>query len=119
MNCKKCGIKLKKEYKFCENCGTPIDNYDTSNKMIHNESIIDNYAKKGFTLGLWSIIAWIIPLAGYPVTICGIINSLKGIKSKEKKNKAIIGLILSIVFLIITLINSIWGAILGAKGELF
>ena len=75
----------------------------------------DSKATAGFVLGLISIIAWFIPLFGYSVTIIGIIMSGMGIKS-NKKTFAIIGLILSIIFLIVTLINSILGAVIAVKG---
>lgn len=68
-------------------------------------------AMVGFILGLVSIIAWYIPLIGYPVTICGIIFSGLGMNSSNR-GKAIAGLTLSIVFLVITLINSMLGAIM-------
>lgn len=84
------------------------------NGSINNSSNADKKATKGmigFILGLVSIIAWYIPLIGYPVTVCGIIFSSLGINSKNK-GKAVAGLVLSIIFLIVTLINSILGAIL-------
>ena len=43
----------------------------------------------GLILGLVSIIAWYIPLIGFPVTICGIIFSSLGMKSQNNKGKAI------------------------------
>ncbi len=65
----------------------------------------------GFILGLVSIVAWFIPLIGFPVAVCGIIFSGLGLNSKNK-GKAVAGLTLSIIFLIVTLINSIMGAVL-------
>jgi hypothetical protein len=71
-------------------------------------------ANVGFILGLVSIIAWFIPLFGYPVTIIGIVFSAMGMDSKNK-GKAIAGLVLSIIFLVITLINSIAGAVIAVN----
>ena len=82
----------------------------TSKNEINNDSK-STKAMTGFVLGLISIIAWIIPLIGYPITILGIIFSALGLNSKNK-GKAIAGLILSIIFLILTFINSALGAIL-------
>ena len=82
----------------------------TSKNAINNDSK-STKAMTGFVLGLISIIAWIIPLIGYPITILGIIFSALGLNSKNK-GKAIAGLILSIIFLILTFINSALGAIL-------
>ena len=48
------------------------------NGSINNSSNADKgntQAMIGFVLGLVSIIAWFIPLIGFPVTVCGIIFS--------------------------------------------
>ena len=79
-----------------------------------NKGTTDKNATKamvGFILGLVGIIAWILPLIGYPVTIVGIVFSSMGMNSVNK-NKALAGLILSIVFLVVTLINSFLGALM-------
>lgn len=65
----------------------------------------------GFILGLVSIIGWYIPVIGYPLTVIGIIFSGLGLNSNNR-SKAIAGLTLSIIFLIVTLINSLLGVIL-------
>ena len=69
-------------------------------------------ATAGFTLGIIGLIAWILPLFGYPVNIIGIIMSSIGLKS-EKRTKAIIGLVLSIIGLVLTLENSILGVLMS------
>lgn len=66
----------------------------------------------GFILGIISLIAWLLPLAGYPVSIVGLVLSIKAKKNPENKT-AIAGMILSIIGLILTLINSILGVILN------
>lgn len=103
--CSNCGKELNEIQDVCLNCGVNTNN-STQNKT-------DKCATTGFVLGLVSIIAWFIPLFGYPVTICGIVFSSKGLKSKKNKSKAITGLVLSIIFLVITLLNSIAGVILN------
>ncbi len=92
----------------------------TANKEATNVATVPNttdkkaiYGMVGFILGLSSILAWIIPLLGYPTTITGIVFSTMGLKSKNKVY-ALTGLILSIVFLVLTLINSIAGAVLNS-----
>lgn len=67
----------------------------------------------GFILGLISIIAWFIPLFGFPVTICGIVFSSMGMNSNNK-GKAVAGLTLSIIFLVVTFINSVAGAVISS-----
>ena len=123
--CKKCGNNIKEGNKFCANCGTEVEEFvtveqDNEDVQVKNESNseADKKARTGFTLGMCSIIAWLLPLAGYPVTICGIIYSIKGLESKTNNGKAIAGLILSIIFLILTLTNSILGVIINLKGQL-
>ena len=73
----------------------------------------------GFVLGLIGIVAWFIPLIGFPVTIVGLIMSVRG-KSKEpeKKGLATAGLVLNIIFLVVTIVNSAIGAYMGATGGL-
>ena len=103
INCPKCGKELSESEKVCANCG-----YIKTNELTE----IDSSANTGFILGLVSIVAWILPLAGYPVTICGIVFSSKGLKSTVNSGKAVAGLILSILFLVVTLINSAMGVLL-------
>ncbi len=62
-------------------------------------------------LGLVGLIAWLLPLFGYPVTIVGLI--LGCISRKTEKNGInLAGIILSIITLVLTLINSALGVIL-------
>lgn len=69
-------------------------------------------------LGIIGIIAWILPLVGFPVTIVGLVLGFKG-KSSDKKGLAIAGIVLCIITLIFTALNSIMGAYLGAIGKLY
>ena len=82
---------------------------DNGNKTDKNSTI----AMVGFILGLTSIIAWFIPLIGFPVTVCGIIFSALGLKSNNR-TKAVAGLTLSIIFLVVTFINSMLGVIMSS-----
>ena len=122
--------------KFCEQCGAKIDDqlspkvqntqetqYQTieqtdlthtsasSMKPMQTSDAASKAANTGFILGLVSIFAWFLPIVGYPVTICGIVYSVRGLKANPN-GKAIAGLILSIIFLIVTLVNSFLGIIL-------
>lgn len=114
--------------KFCTNCGNELDDnadvcvkcgaFVNKNNNNNNASVsADKNANIGLGFGLGSILAWLLPLVGYPVTICGIVYSSKGLKSVSSKGKAIAGLILSIVFLVATIINSILGVLINL-GEL-
>lgn len=63
-------------------------------------------------LGIVSIITWLLPVAGYITTILAIIFGVKGRRS-EKYGMATAGMVLGIIFLIITFINSVLGVILA------
>lgn len=109
--CKYCGKELTESQDICSNCGKKVDETNTQATTENKNAI------RGFVLGIISVIAWIIPLFGYPVTICGIVFSAKGLNIKTNKGLAIAGLVLSIIFLIFTIINSIVGAIIGVTNN--
>lgn len=72
----------------------------------------NNKAIAGLVLGIASLLAWLLPLLGYPVSIAGIVVGALGKKS-EKKNMAIVGLVLSIIGLVLTFGNSAYGVYLA------
>ena len=72
----------------------------------------EKYATVSLILGLIGIVAWILPLAGFPVCGFGIGFGVQGMRS-NKRGSALAGLVLSIIFLIVTAINSFLGMILG------
>ena len=78
----------------------------------HSVPVKKDRSTTGLVLGLVSIVAWLIPIIGFPVTICGIIFSAKSLDTPGR-GKAIAGMILSIIFLCLTILNSIIGAIIG------
>ncbi len=71
-----------------------------------------NRAVASLILGLVSIVTWLFPIAGYITTILAIVFATKG-RHSEKKGMATAGLVLGIIFLVVTLLNSILGAVLG------
>lgn len=88
-----------------------------SDEMNYNEP---QEEKKGLSiaslvLGCCGIVAWCIPLFGYPVTIAGLITGIMGMK-KGGKTLAIIGIVLSAIFLLATLGNSIAGVMSVMSG---
>lgn len=64
----------------------------------------------GFALGILSVLAWLLPICGYPVTIAGIICAAMGLSSTQRRTLAIIGLVLAILSLLLTLGKSVAGA---------
>ena len=77
----------------------------------------NNRAVASLVLGLVSIVTWLFPIAGYITTILAIVFATKG-RHSEKKGMATAGLVLGIIFLVVTLLNSIFGAILGVLSVL-
>ena len=59
-------------------------------------------------LGLIGLLAWTIPLFGFPVTIIGLILGLLGQK-RRKRGIALAGMILSIICLVATIVNASLG----------
>lgn len=131
--CEQCGAKIDDQDTICAYCGHKLgarvsnsqeSQYQTieetnlthtsasSMKPMQPTDAASKAANTGFILGLIGIVAWFLPIAGYPVTISGIIYSAKGLKATSY-GKAIAGLILSIIFLIVTLINSFLGLLLS------
>ena len=72
----------------------------------------NSLAVVALVLGIVSIITWLFPIAGYITTIIAIVLGVKGRKS-EKRGMATAGMVLGIIFLVITLLNSILGVILA------
>lgn len=68
-------------------------------------------------LGIISLVAWLIPLIGVPVSIVGFVLGCKTIKS-EKKAMAITGLVLCIIGLILSVGFWAYSAYLISTGQI-
>lgn len=120
--CKKCGVKLGESSPQSPVQSQPYSQqptgYGGQYNSVHSSVPGYNLAQKkqssgiaGLILGILSIITWLLPIAGVPVSIAGIIVS--GVsKSHGADNKAIIGLVLAIIGLIASIINSIAGVMM-------
>jgi uncharacterized membrane protein len=109
--CKNCGNEIDDAAVFCSNCGKTNDN-----NMYKKNS--GGKAITSLVLGIIGVFAWLIPLIGFPVTIVGLVLGIKGINA-EYKGMAIAGIVLNIIFLVITIINSAIGAFMGSAGMLY
>lgn len=98
------------EEEFTLEKGKILQNFSNNNNEGNNNGK-EGKAFIGFILGLCSIIAWFLPIIGLPVTVIGIIFSSLGLNS-AKRGQAVAGLILSIIFLVVTVINSIAGVMM-------
>jgi hypothetical protein len=67
-------------------------------------------------LGLVSALTWLIPLLGLPTSVTGLALGIQS-RGQHKSGMATAGVVLSAIFLGLTLINCIAGAYLGATGQ--
>lgn len=79
--------------------------------MEEKNNNVSGLSIASFVLGLIGLIAWIIPLFGYPVTIVGLVLGCLARKN-EKNGFNLAGIILSSITLAFTLINSILGVLM-------
>jgi hypothetical protein len=68
-------------------------------------------------LGLFGLIAWLLPIIGFPVTITGLVLGFKSL-SGARRGMATAGIVLCIIGLVLTTANAAIGAYLGATGQL-
>jgi hypothetical protein len=71
------------------------------------------WGKIGFTLGIVSIGAWLVPLVGLPVAISGLVFNILGLRAEKGRWFAVAGLTLSIIFLNFAMIYSFYGMLVG------
>lgn len=109
--CSSCGKTIKKDALMCPFCGVQ----QGTNLQLKKDN--KGAAVASLVLGLVGLIAWLFPLAGFPVTIVGLIMGIVGQKS-TKRGMATAGVIISMVGFIATIINSAIGAYQGATFQL-
>lgn len=111
---KKSAIIYKEIYIFWR--GIIMENQTMEPQQVNTpvEDTKKKFAIAGFVLGLCGLGAWFLPILGLPVGIVGIVMGVKGLKS-TKKTFAIIGLVLSILCIVASVVNMIVGAIAGAQ----
>ncbi len=114
MFCQNCGNQFAPGSPCCPICGCPVQYppgwmpppyQKPKNKWMSIASLI---------FGLLGLIAWFLPLVGFPITLSGIVLGAIGIK-EGGKGFAIAGIILSVITFLITLVNSALGAYMGAQ----
>jgi hypothetical protein len=88
--------------------------YQAPSRFASGDQPASGGATAGFVLGLFSLIAWLLPILGYPVGGIGLYLSLKGRKSPPS-GLAIAGIVLNCLGLVLSLINSAIGAYLAVK----
>ena len=71
----------------------------------------ENKSTGALVLGVISLIMWLIPIIGVPVSVIGLV-----LGCIKKYNT---GIILNVIGLSLSIVNAIIGAVLGAQGKLF
>ena len=79
-----------------------IRNKQGDTAMAENE----NKSTASLVLGIISLIVWLLPLIGFPVSIVGLILGVR--------KKYTVGIVLNVIGLVITVANSAIGAYMGA-----
>ncbi|MFZ0544319.1 MAG: hypothetical protein WAM60_02705 [Candidatus Promineifilaceae bacterium] len=76
------------------------------------------FAIGSLIIGIISLCAWLFPICGLPLAIAGAVLGFLG-RDSSKRTMALIGLALSVVAIVLSIINAALGAYLGATGQLF
>lgn len=117
MFCKVCGLNIEDSVKSCPNCGAAVENISYSQPTYLAEAVVqkvdtahNGIAVAALVLGIVSISFGIICCIPYVTAIlsfiCGVVGLVLGIfalKSK-KKTQAIVGLSLSAVAIVVSII---------------
>jgi hypothetical protein len=72
-------------------------------------------AVASLVLGIFSLFAWLLPVAGLPVAIVGLVLGILGRRSL-RRGLAMGGIVTSSIGLGLSLINAVLGAILTLRG---
>ncbi|MDY3854447.1 MAG: zinc-ribbon domain-containing protein [Butyribacter sp.] len=110
MFCSKCGKEMEDGSAFCSACGSSL----TTTFNVENKN--SSAGIVALVLGIVGLLAWIIPIIGLPVGVVALVFGIIGIK-KSSKGMSIAGLVLGILCLVLTIINSAIGAYQGFRGE--
>ena len=73
-------------------------------------------ATASMVLGIIGMVAWVIPIIGFPIQIVGLVYGIKA-KNSSQNGRAIAGIVLCIIGLVFSTANAIYGAYLGATGQ--
>lgn len=79
---------------------------------MENNSNVNRKSIASFVLGIVGFLAWLLPLIGYPVTIVGLVLACQA-RKVEKNGFNLAGMILSIITLVLTCINSFLGVMIA------
>ncbi len=94
-----------------------MDDYQWNNGGVNNQQPESKgMSIASMVLGICGLVAWCIPLLGYPVSIVGLILGILG-RKKGGKGMAMAGIILCVITLLLTLVNSVAGAFIALSAS--
>lgn len=117
--CQKCGKELNDDAIVCIGCGCAVTPSPTQSNTSAN-TLPTPGTSTGGAMGIASIVvgavgipfAWLIALLGYIFGGAGLVLAIFAMKNDPFSSKGKIGLILSIITLVSSVINSILGVII-------
>jgi hypothetical protein len=69
----------------------------------------------GLVLGIISVVAAILPLCGFPLTIAALVFSILGRKSHSRRTMATVGLALSLLAFVLTILSAAYGVYAASR----
>lgn len=113
MFCAECGASINDNAIVCPKCGVAVAGRKvaTARNFQTMTDKVPDASPAPLILGIASLITWLFPLIGLPVSIFGIV-----ISAKRNRNGC---LTMSIIGAVLSLLNAIVGAVLGSQGKLF
>ena len=103
-----------------------MDNFNNENNYTDPANYTDPDQNNGkgnglaiasMVIGIVNLITCCLPILGFPVSITGLVLGILS-RNSEKKKMAVAGIIMCAIGLVLTIVNAILGAVMGASGQI-
>ena len=111
MFCVECGASINDRAVVCPKCGIAVAGAMKYGSHAQVNGKTPDTSSAPLVLGIASLITWLLPIIGLPVSVIGLVISVK-----RSRNGC---LTMSVIGVVLSLINAIVGAVLGSQGKLF